>query len=77
MGITIEKTDEAIWIKLPPDTAETDIKHFLSYFSYVNLVSKSQAKQEEIDELAREVKKGWWEKNKARFKGITGFEDLT
>ena len=34
MGITIEKTEEAIWIKLPPDTAETDIKHFLNYFLF-------------------------------------------
>jgi len=39
-------------------------------------VWSQKAKQEQIDELAREVKKGWWERNKARFKGISGFEDL-
>jgi hypothetical protein len=36
------------------------------------LVGKSKAKQEQIDELAKEVNKGWWERNKDRFKGKPG-----
>lgn len=76
MVIQVEKTESAILIKLPPDTKAADIQNVLNYFNYVELVRKSKATQEQIDELAQEAKKGWWEKNKERFKGVEGFEGL-
>ncbi|MDX2069997.1 MAG: helix-turn-helix domain-containing protein [Haliscomenobacter sp.] len=33
-------------------------------------IKNSQATQEQIDELAREAKSGWWERNKDRFPGL-------
>ncbi len=30
-------------------------------------VSKSKAKQSDVDELVKEGKEGWWKKNKERF----------
>ncbi|MGB0931137.1 MAG: hypothetical protein ACPGVB_10195 [Chitinophagales bacterium] len=76
MLIQVEKTEDAVVIKLPLNTKASDIQNVVNYFKYVELVGKSKATQEQIDELAKEAKKGWWEKNKARFKGVEGFEDL-
>jgi hypothetical protein len=76
MSVTVERTNEAIIIKLPLDTNVSDIQNVLNYFEYINLVSKSEATQEDIDELAKEAKLGWWEKNKKRFRDISGFEEV-
>lgn len=76
MAISVERTKEAILVKLPLDTDFIDIQQMLNYFEYVSLVRKSKATDEEIETLAQEAKKGWWEKNKDRFKGIEGFEGL-
>ena len=77
MGVKVERTKDEILIKLPPDTDMADVQQVLNYFNYVELVGNSEATQEEIDELAKESKKGWWEANKDRFKNKPGFEDLT
>lgn len=76
MAVTVERTNEAIVIKLPLDTAVSDIQNVLNYFEYVSLVSNSEATQEDIDILAKETKSGWWEENKERFKGVSGFEEV-
>ena len=76
MSVTVERTSDAILIKLPLDTDVSDIQNVLNYFEYVSLVSKSQATQEDVVELAKNAKAGWWESNKHRFEGIPGFEDL-
>lgn len=65
--LTIERTNEEIIIRLPATWNITDLQRILDYLSYKQAVSNSQATQEEIDDFAREVKQGWWEKNKARF----------
>lgn len=41
-----------------------------SYLSYKQAIKDSEATQDEIDDLAREVNKGWWQENKDRFPGI-------
>jgi uncharacterized Ntn-hydrolase superfamily protein len=69
MAITIESNSEEILIKLPIDTSLENIQQILKYFTYIDLVSKSKAEQEQIDDIAKEIKKGWWLKNKDRFKG--------
>jgi len=69
--LTIERTDNEIIIRLPVDLEVSDIQRMLDYLSYKRAVSKSKAKQEQIADLAKEVKKGWWEKNKDRFPGLS------
>lgn len=76
MNITVERTDKEILIKLPLTTAVSDIQQILNYFEYVNLANKSQATEEQIEDLAKEVNQSWWAKNKGRFEGKEGFEDL-
>lgn len=68
--LTIERTDKEIIIRLPSDLDVDDIQRMLDYLAYKQAIKGSQATEEEIDELASEVKKGWWEKNKDRFPDI-------
>lgn len=68
--LTIERTDREIIIRLPADLDVDDIQRMLDYLSYKQAIQKSQATQEQIDELAKKVKTGWWEKNKDRFPGL-------
>ena len=74
MGVTVERTSEAIVIKLPLDRSAEQIQHMLNYFRYVDLGADTRITQEQIDELAKDAKSGWWERNKARFAGKPGFE---
>ncbi|MEM6264252.1 MAG: hypothetical protein AAGI38_17185 [Bacteroidota bacterium] len=61
MNVSVEKTNEAIVIKLPLDTKASDIQQVLEFIEYIQLISGSKAKQADIDALAKEVNKNWWE----------------
>ncbi|MGB3548328.1 MAG: hypothetical protein WBA17_15250 [Saprospiraceae bacterium] len=76
MSYTIERTESEILIKLPLTTMPQDIQGILNYLRYMEIGRKNQMTQQQVDELAREVKAGWWEKNKVRFKDVPGFEGL-
>ena len=65
--LKVERTDSEIIIRLPADLAIDDIQRLLDYISYKQSIKDSQATQDQIDELAREVNKDWWERNKDRF----------
>lgn len=65
--LTIERTDREIIIRLPLDLDVDDIQRMLDYLSYKQAIKDSQASTEDIDKLAKEVKRGWWDKNKHRF----------
>jgi predicted GTPase len=56
----IERTSDEIVIRLPAWVKVEGIETLLDYLMYSEATSKSKATQEEIDALAREVKKGWW-----------------
>ena len=68
--LKIERTSQEIIIRLPSDWEVEDLQRLLDYLSYKRAVQKSKATKEEIAKLAKEVKKGWWEKNKDRFPGL-------
>lgn len=76
MNYTVEKTDKAIVIKLPLNTTPKAIQGLLNYFRYLELAEGFEVDQGEIDKMAKEAKSGWWEKNKARFEGLEGFENF-
>jgi hypothetical protein len=65
----IERTADEIIIRLPSYVRLGAIENLLNYLAYSEATSRSQATQEEIDALAKEVKKGWWEENKDRLVG--------
>lgn len=76
MNISVERTDEAIVVKLPLNTKILDLQQMLDYFEYVDLASNSKATQAQVDKLAKEVNQNWWQKNKTRFLGKPDFEDV-
>jgi len=43
------------------------IQRLIDYGRYLEAISKSKAKQADIDKLADEVNETWWTKNKHRF----------
>jgi len=64
--MTIERTDKEVIIRLPVSEDTEEIEQLLKYARYKEITSKSKATQEQIDELVKEIKKGWWEKNRSR-----------
>jgi hypothetical protein len=63
----IERTDKEVIIKLPATINTEGLQEFINYLYYKEATANSKAKQSDIDKLAREVKKGWWKKNRKRF----------
>lgn len=63
----IERTNKEIIIRLPSYVDTDGLQRLIDYLSYKEATSKSKAKQSDVDALARDIKKGWWEVNKSRF----------
>jgi hypothetical protein len=63
----IERTNEEILIRLSSGTDIIGLQRILDYLKFREIASKSKATQEQIDDLAFESKKSWWEDNKGRF----------
>lgn len=42
------------------------LQRLIDYAEYLEATAKSKAKQSDVDKLAKEVKKGWWKKNRSR-----------
>ena len=63
----IERTNSEVIIRLPSSVSTDGLQRLIDYLSYLEVTSKSKAKQSEVDKLAKEVKKGWWKKNRKRF----------
>ncbi|RUA34033.1 MAG: hypothetical protein DSY77_07265 [Bacteroidetes bacterium] len=63
----IEKKDNEILVRIPSNVDITGLQKILDYIKFREITSKSQASQEDIDALARESKKSWWEKNKDKY----------
>ncbi len=63
----VQRTSSQIIITLPAQVNVEGLQRLLDYLEYSELTNQSQATQEDIDALASEVNKNWWEKNKDRF----------
>ena len=63
----IERTNSEVIIRLPSYVNTKGLQRLIDYLCYKEATSKSQAKQADVDKLAKEVKKGWWTKNRSKF----------
>jgi hypothetical protein len=64
----IERQDNnEIVIKLSSDLNSFDFQRLIDYVRFLEIKSKSKAKQKDIDALANSVSVNWWKKNKKRF----------
>jgi hypothetical protein len=64
--MVIERTKDEVIIRLPSYVNTDGLQKLIDYLSYKEATAKSQATQEDVDELAKEVKKGRWAKNGSR-----------
>ena len=65
--MVIERTKKEVIIRLPSSIDTDGLQNIINYLTYKEATDKSQAKQEQVDKLAKEIKKGWWSKNRRRF----------
>jgi hypothetical protein len=65
--MVIERTKNEIIIRLPTYIDTKGLQNLINYLTYKEATDKSQAKQTEVDKLAKDIKKGWWSKNRKRF----------
>jgi hypothetical protein len=63
----IERANGETIIKIPNNVKLEYLQQFLDYLSVKSILSKSQATDQEIENLSEEVKREWWKKNKSRF----------
>jgi hypothetical protein len=62
----IERTSKEIIIRLPSYVDTNGLQRLVDYLTYKEATAKSKAKQTDVDNLAKEVKSGWWAKNRSR-----------
>jgi hypothetical protein len=63
----IERTNDEVIIRLPADVDTKGLQRVIDYLCYKEATTKSKAKQADVDKLVKQIKKGWWAKNKKRF----------
>ena len=59
--MTIERTADAIIVKLPTNIKIEELQRFLNYLRYKEITAKSEATPADADELAKVANKSWWE----------------
>ena len=65
--MTIERTDGEIIIRIPDSVEFSEIQRLIDFITYKEITKESKASQEDVDKLASEINKNWWEANKDRF----------
>ena len=63
--MVIERTSNEFIIRFPITAKVEQMQDLVDYLRYKELTAASTARQEEVDSLAREINKNWWNKNKA------------
>jgi len=60
----IERTDKEIIFRLPKNVNLDFLQDLADFFEFREISKKSKAKQEDVDSLVKEIKKGRWGKTK-------------
>lgn len=63
----IERTEKEILIRIPNSVDIEGAQRIIDYIRYQEITSRSKATQVDVDKLADEVNRAWWEKNKDTF----------
>lgn len=63
----VERTDKEIIIRVPSGIDLVGLQRILDFVRFREIISKSKVPEEEINELARQSKSDWWDKNKKKF----------
>jgi hypothetical protein len=65
--MVIERTPSEFIIRFPISAAIEKMQDFIDYLRYKELTAGYSIEQSEVDKLAREINKNWWENNKDKF----------
>ncbi len=65
--MVIERTKKEVIIRLPSYIDTEGLQNIINYLLYKEATDQSQAKQVDVDKLSKDIKKGWWKKNRKRF----------
>lgn len=76
MAISIERTDENIKIVLPVDTDPIDLQNALGYLKYMDIVQKSKATDDDINNLAKSVNSAMSKDIISKLRQLDEFKDL-
>ncbi len=60
----VERTPDEIIIKIPSNVDIEGLQDILDYLEFKEATSKSTARQKDVDQFVRRIKKGWSEKYK-------------
>lgn len=58
----VERSEKEILVRLSPQTNTSDLQDMLDFLKYKEIVSKSDAKQSDIDKLAKKINHSMMEK---------------
>ena len=58
----IERTDKEILIRIPNTVDIEGAQRIIDYIRYQEITAKSRATQEDVDKLANEINRDWWNK---------------
>lgn len=61
----VERTDDEILIRLQGNIRKENLEGIVEYLRYEELLSKSQATEDDLDALVSEAKQGRWERIKS------------
>ena len=62
----IERTTSEVIIRLPSSVDTIGLQRLVDYLTYKEATANSKATQDKVDQLSRQVKKGWWKQNRKR-----------
>jgi len=65
--MNIERNESEIVIRVSSKVNTLGLQRLVNYLRYQELTLNSEAQQSDIDVLAKEVNKNWWDNNKHRF----------
>ena len=62
----IERTSKEIIFRLPSTTKLEELQDIADLFTFNEISQKSKAKQKDVDDLVKKIKKGRWAKTKKK-----------
>jgi hypothetical protein len=65
--MVVERINNEVVLRIPAYIDLESVQRIIDLISYKEAFAQSKAKQEGIDQLAKEINKAWWEENRSRF----------
>ena len=66
--MTVERVNDEVVVRMPFFMNIEALQRTIDLLSLKEATARSVATQADIDTLAKEVNKGWWAKNRSRYK---------